>query len=213
MKKLLLTAGVALASISTAHAGGGYIQVHGGLFQPTEDTVEFASDNFLGNILDQQVDSGADMGYAVGGLIGTYILPFIALEGEVTLRTTSTDDVSIGNAGAAITDDPRTIAFMGNAVLRPTLPLLPDPYIGIGAGYLTSNLETVDGEDVDGQFAYQVKAGVGFGFPLVPGTIGIEANYLATDDFDLSGDVGTDIVEANFAYGGFTGLVTWKIGF
>ena len=102
---------------------------------------------------------------------------------------------------------------MGNAVLRPTFPLLPDPYVGVGVGYLTSNLETLEGDDADGQLAYQVKAGVSFGFPLFPGTIGLEANYLATDDFDVGGEINGDLINADYSYGGLSGLINWKIGF
>lgn len=213
MKKLLLLASVAVAGLSSAQAGDTYLQIHGGLFQQTEDTVAFASDNFLGNVLDQDVDTDADMGLAVGGLIGTYIVPFIALEGEVTMRTANLDDISVNGAQTAIDEDLRTIAFMGNLVLRPELPLLPGPYVGIGAGYLTSNLETVDGEDADGQLAYQIKAGLTFDLLPTPGKLGVEVNYLATDDFDLGGNIAADVVDAEYSYGGVTGLVTWKIGF
>lgn len=212
MKRILLAASVAAAALSSAQAES-YIQVHLGGFQQTEDTVAFASENFLGSVLDQDLDSDADVGLAIGGLVGHYVLPFIALEGEVTMRTANIDDVSLNGIQASIDDDLRTIAFMGNAVIRPTFPLLPDPYVGIGVGYLTSNLETVDGGDADGQFAYQLKAGISFGIPLFPGTIGLEANYLATDDFDLGGTVNGDIINADYGYGGVSGLINWKIGF
>ncbi|MCQ8186187.1 outer membrane beta-barrel protein [Parvularcula maris] len=212
MNKLLASAAALTLFAGSAQAGG-YVQIHAGLFQQTADTVAFASDNFLGEVVDVDVDSDADLGAVLGGLVGYYVLPFVAVEGEVTLRTASMEEVTVDNVETALQDDPRTIAYMANAVLRPTFPLLPDPYIGIGAGYLTNNFNTIGGEDVDGQLAYQIKAGVSFGFPLIPGTIGVEANYLATDDFDLSGDFGGDLVNTEFSYGGVSGLLTYKIGF
>jgi hypothetical protein len=212
MNRLLASAAAIAFLAGSAHAEG-YVQIHGGLFQQTQDTVAFASDNFLGQVVDVDVDSDADMGAVVGGLIGYYVVPFLALEAEATLRTTSFDSITVDNVETALEEDLRTTAFMANAVLRPNFPLLPDPYVGIGAGYLMSNLTTIEGEDADGQLAYQLKAGVSFGFPLIPGKIGVEANYLATDDFDLSGDFGGDLVDTEFSYGGVSGLLTYKIGF
>jgi hypothetical protein len=211
-KQLALTFSALLLTTASAQAEG-YLQIHAGLFQQTEDTIAFASDNFLGEIIDTDVDSDADVGVALGGLVGWYVLPFVAVEGEVTLRTTSLDEITVDDVEVAFEEDLTTTAFMANAVLRPTFPLLPDPYIGVGAGYLMSNLETLEGDDADAQFAYQLKAGISFGFPLVPGTFGVEANYLATDDFDLSGDFGGDLVNADFSYGGVSGLINYKIGF
>lgn len=216
MKQLVLLAGVATAALSAgAHAGDIYLQVHGGFFQQTEDSIELAGQVALQDLSGIDGTTDADLGFAAGGLVGAYILPFIALEGEVTMRTANVDDISVDGISAAIDDDLRTIAYMGNVVFRPeiNLPLLPMPYIGVGAGWLSSNLETVNGEDADGQFAYQVKAGVVFDLLPTPGKLGLEVNYLMTDDFDLGGTIDTDDITANYAYGGVTGLVTWKVGF
>lgn len=216
MKHVILLLATSVAALSSAHAGGKkYIQVHAGVFQQTEDTVEFASDQFLGQALDVEADAEADLGFAIGGLVGAYVAPFIALEGEITMRTANLDDVSVDGVTSAIDDDLRTIAFMVNGVVRPNtpIPLLPDPYIGVGVGYLTSNLETLNGDDADGQFAWQIKAGLSFDLLPTPGKLGVEVNYLATDDFDLGGEIAADQINANYAYGGVTGLLTYKVGF
>lgn len=213
MKKLLLLAGISAAAMTSAHAGDKYIQVHAGLFQQTQDTIAFASDNFLGEVLDTEVESDADKGAAVGALIGGYVLPFVALEGEFTLRTANLDSITVDDVEEAIDDDLTTYAFMVNAVIKPRLPALPDPYVGVGVGYIQSNLEDFNGDTVSGQLGYQVKAGVTFGFPLIPGRFGGEVSYLATDDFEIDGQIAADQLDAEYAYGGVTGLVTYTIGF
>ncbi|MEE4210659.1 MAG: outer membrane beta-barrel protein [Parvularcula sp.] len=210
---------IAFASLVTASfasapaAAESYLQIHGGLFQQNDESIEFDG----GQIADEisEISADADMGYALGGLIGTYFFPFLALEGEFTARTNEFDEVTIDNLGTAFDDDIRTYAFMANAVFRPELklPLLPNPYAGVGIGYVTTNLEDLDGDDVDGAFAWQVKAGITFDPLPTPGKIGLELNYIQTGDFEIDGRPEVDIPDAEFAYSGFTGLVTWKLGF
>ncbi len=214
MKKSIavLTAGL-LLSTSPAHAANPYLQIHGGLFQQTGEQIDFDDQQIIDAI--DSVDPDAELGFALGGLVGTYVLPFLALEGEVTMRTAQFDDVSIEDLGDAFEDDIRTVAFMGNAVFRPELrlPILPNPYIGVGAGYMTSNLDNFRNEDVDGSFAWQVKAGITFDPLPTPGNIGLEVNYIQADDFEIENAPELDVPDANFAYSGVTGLVTWKLGF
>jgi hypothetical protein len=199
--------------LAPAHAADAYLQIHGGLFQQTDETVEFDGRQLV-DALDE-IDADAEMGFAAGGLLGAYVLPFIALEAEVTLRSAEFDEVTVQNLGTAFEDDIRTYAFMANAVFRPELrlPLLPNPYLGVGAGYMTSNLEGFRDEDVDGAFAWQVKAGITFDPLPTPGNLGLELNYIQSSDFEIDGAPEIDIPDADFAYSGFTGLVTWKIGF
>ncbi|MEM6747635.1 MAG: outer membrane beta-barrel protein [Pseudomonadota bacterium] len=209
MKSIIAYAAASAAALSFAHAGDTYIQLHAGAFQQTSDNIEFGGEDFLGNVIDVDVDTDADTGFAIGGLLGYYILPAIALEGEMTYRSANVDDVSVLGVSESIDEDINTLAFMVNGVFRPSLPLLPEPYVGVGIGYITSNLDDVDGDSATGAFAYQVKAGVSFDILPTPGKIGLEVAYLATTDFDAGGGG----IDADYEYAGLTGLITYRKNF
>ena len=209
MRALLLGAASLLVSMSTAQAGDRYIQFHLGAFQQTSDTVEFAGETFLEDAFNVSTEADADLGLAIGGLIGTYVLPTIAIEGEFTYRTANVDEFSAEGVDVSIDDDIGTMAFMLNGVFRPQVPLLPEPYVGVGFGYVASNLDNLGGDSTDGAFAYQIKGGLTFDFLPTPGKIGVEVAYLQTNDFDL----GDSEIDVDYAYGGVTGLLTFKKNF
>ncbi|MEM9840131.1 MAG: hypothetical protein AAF830_13375 [Pseudomonadota bacterium] len=212
MKTSILLAGVtAVALTSVAHAGGAYIQLHGGVSQPTEE-IPFGEENFLGQVTEQRFDGDGEMGFTGGGLLGAYILPFIALEGEFTMRTEPMEDISVGNVEAAVQEDLTTYAAMVNGVLRPSIPLLPDPYVGIGIGYLQPSLDLPSGENPEGRVAYQMKAGVSMGLLPGFGSLGLEASYIATDDLGFTEQL-AEVTDEEFSYGGLTGLLTYRLGF
>lgn len=204
MNKLLLLAGIAGTALSTAHAGGGYVQIHGGVFSQTEDSLEFAGGELAGGETDPET------GFAAGALLGLYIFPYIAAEGEFTLRTNTLESIDTGSVGDAIENDQTTYAFMGNLVFRPELPLFPlKPYIGAGGGWIQPNFD--NGDDPDGEFAWQVKAGANVDLLPTPGMLGVEVSYLSTGDFELPSE--SEVLTGSIGYGGVTGLVTYKIGF
>ncbi|NRA29299.1 MAG: outer membrane beta-barrel protein [Parvularculaceae bacterium] len=209
---LLVTASVAIAAFATAKAGS-YIQVHAGLTQPAEETVEFGGTGFIDNVVGQEVDSDEDFGFTGGALIGAYVVPFIALEGEFTARTEALEDVNGETVGDAFSENLTTYAFMVNGVVRPSIPVLPDPYVGVGFGYLQPNFEGEDDLTQDGQMAYQLKAGLSFGLLPGMGKLGVEASYLATDDFAQEEDVVAEVAAETYSFGGLTGLVTYRLGF
>ncbi|MEO1656818.1 MAG: outer membrane beta-barrel protein [Pseudomonadota bacterium] len=209
MKHVAVAGSVLVAALSFAHAGDNYIQIHVGAFQQTADNIDFGGEDFFGNVINANVDTEADTGFAIGGLVGHYILPMIAIEGEMTYRTANVDEISVAGVQESIDEDLNTVAFMVNGVFRPQVPLLPEPYFGVGVGYVTNNLDDVEGDSAPGSFAYQVKGGLSFDFLPTPGKIGVEVSYLATNDFDAgSGDL-----DADYEYGGVTGLLTYKMGF
>ncbi|MEO1040844.1 MAG: outer membrane beta-barrel protein [Pseudomonadota bacterium] len=202
MKQFIAWTSAAAAALSFAHAGDTYIQLHAGLFQQTADSIEARDDVFNVSV---DFDADADPGFAIGGLVGRYIFPAVAVEGEVTYRNANIDSISGGGFESSVDDNLETIALMLNGVIRPSIPLLPQPYVGVGVGYVTSNIEDEDGDNAGGEFAYQVKAGVNFDLLPTPGRIGVEVSYLQTSDFNAEGD-GVDI---DWAYGGVTGMVTY----
>ncbi|MEO1040845.1 MAG: hypothetical protein AAFX52_01010 [Pseudomonadota bacterium] len=216
MKPTLIAATVSCLSMSAAHADDTYVQFHLGAFEQTEDSLEI-DEQGAGLALD--IDAEASTSLAVGGLIGRYIVPGIALEAEVTHRQVQADDLPDNVLLAGIDDEYGTVALMANGVFRPQVPVLPQPYVGVGLGYVTNSLE-----GVDGAFAYQVKAGVTFNVLPTPGRIGAELNYLFTQGFDgefsgtvcppdvLCASVLTDY-DITYDFGGLSALLTYQIGF
>ncbi|MEM6912393.1 MAG: outer membrane beta-barrel protein [Pseudomonadota bacterium] len=202
MKRMIAWACASATALSAAHAGDTYIQLHAGVFQQTADTVEAQDDVFNVSV---DFDAEADPGFALGGAIGRYIFPAVAVEGEITYRNANIDTISGGGFETSVDDNLETVALMLNGVVRPSFPLLPQPYVGVGVGYVTSNIEDEDGDNVGGEFAYQVKAGVSFDVLPTPGRIGVEVSYLQTSDFNAEGDS----VDIDWSYGGVTGMVTY----
>ncbi|MEM6912390.1 MAG: outer membrane beta-barrel protein [Pseudomonadota bacterium] len=217
MKLTLLPMAAALVFSATAHADDTYVQVHLGAFVQTDDGVDINERGTGGLALD--VDASTDTTFAVGGLIGHHILPAIALEAEVTHRRSQADHYPENVVLAGLDNDYDTVALMANGVFRPTVPLLPQPYLGFGVGYLTNSLD-----DVDGAFAYQVKAGATVDVLPTPGRVGVELNYLFTDGFDrtfsgtvcppdvLCASVLTDY-DVTYNFGGLSMVLIYQIGF
>ncbi|MEM1379398.1 MAG: outer membrane beta-barrel protein [Pseudomonadota bacterium] len=199
------------AFVASAQAGGIYLQLHGGV-NAAADEISIQDNNFIGEVSQQSLDASDSLGFTGGGLFGTYILPFIALEGELTMRTDPAQEISVAAVEAAVEEELTTYAAMLNGVVRPSLPLLPDPYVGVGLGYLQPSLELPSGANPQGRMAYQVKAGVSMGLLPGLGQLGVEASYLATDDLSFTEEL-AQITDEEFSYGGVTGLVTWRLGF
>lgn len=206
MKRLLLLAGVATAALSGAANAGGYLQLHGGVFSQNSDSVEFLGDMVISG------DAEADTGFAAGGLLGFYVFPFVAAEGEFTVRTAGVEgDFSVNSVSESFEDDLTTYAYMGNLVFRPEVPLFPlKPYVGAGAGWIQPNYDNL--ADPDGEFAWQLKAGFNFDLLPTPGMLGLELNYISTGEFDVPTDL-AGATAASAEFGGVTGLLTFKVGF
>lgn len=211
MKSVFFLIGLLATVTGGAHAGG-YVQLHGGVTQPTGDPIELGSPTFFGDLTSQRPAMEEEYGFTGGALLGAYVIPFVALEGEFTMRTEPLDEIAVDSVQSAVSEDLTTYAFMLNGVFRPSIPFLPSPYLGVGAGYLRPNGAAPNGVETAGQTAYQVKAGVGFG--LIPGLgkIGLEASYLATDDLDFTA-AEPGVAAETFSYGGLTGLLTYRLGF
>ena len=192
---VLATLGIAPAA---AQDGSSYVQAHGGLFFVTADE---------GELLGLNIEVDYDMGFALGALAGRRLSPNLAVEAEFTYHANdvSSFEVDLGSVDitAPIEEDPidaDVFTLMANAVYElPVQGASFTPYVGGGIGYA----DVWDEDDVDGTFAYQVKAGVDF--PMGRNAFGVEASYLGTSGFE------EDTTELD--YGGIGVLATYKFGF
>ena len=219
MKRIIIAAAVIPFSVTAAAAQdagptGAYVQVHGGTFFPTQDEVN--ADFGDGNTASQSLDYG--LGFAIGGLVGYAVTPNVSIEGEVTYR--SVDGEVEGIEVVVVNDDTTTtvtqtdidtdvFAFMANARYDFETLGRYTPYVVAGLGYATADIDE-DGEDdtidLDGAFAYQVKAGVTV--PAGQGAFGTEVSYFGTSEFE---DAEDDAISAEF--GGVAIHATYTFGF
>ena len=207
MKSALTLIVCGVFSTLPAHAQA-YFQMHGGAFKQVKKdlTLIVGTDSDAANI---ETEVETDPALVVGGLLGLDVAPMFSIESEATFRSARIQRMDVEGISQALDQDAATLALMVNGVFCPRIAFLPDPYIGAGLGYLTGTFDDIAGQNTGGQLAYQVKAGIRSDLLRTPGKFGLEVNYLATDDFDLGDETNT----LRLAYGGGTGLLTYKIGF
>lgn len=198
----LLAPAILFSAAAAQDVTNAYVQVHGGVFVPTGDTIELETFGPADEELTLDIDADPGVGFAVGGLIGYEIALGLSVEGEATFRSS---DVSPDAAVPAIfpapySGDVETLAIMANAVYRVQVPFLAAPYVGAGAGYLTP---MGDADGFDGGFAYQAKAGLAW--PVGVGRILTEASYFSGE---LDSDAGVEL-----DYGGVTGTLGYRFAF
>ncbi|MCQ8185753.1 outer membrane beta-barrel protein [Parvularcula maris] len=214
MKKpvlISLCSAVFLTSAAHAQSGSGpYVQLHGGYFANLADEIDVTVPGALGPIeTTSEFDYGG--GFAFGGLVGFHVTPAFALEGEITYRSSDVDSFRFVVGGDAVVEtgggSVDTVAFMANGVYRLQSEAAFTPYVGGGIGYATIDRDDEDGIELDGAFAYQLKAGADF--PLGAGALGGEISYFGTTGFEASGSG----AEAEYDYRGISVMATYKLRF
>lgn len=191
-----------LSTAAAQDVSQAYVQIHGGVFSQSGDEATF---DFGNGAQTGTVDFDPDLGFAVGGLVGYDVLLGVSVEAEVTFRT---NDIELEDAAAGAPDlelgKEQTVAIMINGVYTFDAPLLADPYVGVGIGYVTP---TGDTGDLDGAFAYQAKAGLAWGVGV--GQVITEVSYLATDGLRTEDENAI----AEIDYGGFGAMVGYRFAF
>ena len=210
--KFLLTGAAALAVLTApafAQDSGAYVGGMIGGNWVLNDNSDF----------DVEVDGNTLGGteYEAGlmvGLVGGYqVTESVALEIEGTYRT---NQVEI----AEFDENLSVYGVMANALYLAPLDDTTSFYVGVGAGFMGGEMEEVAGiqddldPDLEGGFAYQLKAGIDY--ELDSGNVfGVGLAYMETDFevdeavFEAAGVVGD---EFELDYGAFTGFITYKFG-
>ena len=191
-----LSLAAALAALAAPAAaqdlGGVYLRAHGGYFAPSATDTGVQGEVEDGQLpefdITGQREGEADGGVVFGGLIGAMVSERLAVEAEVTFRSYDfepREELTSTIGGPALAEgDVQTTSYMVNAVYHLQKAGRFTPYIGAGAGY------AVPGGQFDvyeGDFAYQVKAGVST--PIWFGHLGVEASYFGAADFETEFDV------------------------
>ncbi|MFC3301377.1 outer membrane beta-barrel protein [Parvularcula lutaonensis] len=179
MKRLALLAAVSAASLGIASAQG-YFGAHLGLSSVDEDGLDVNGTNF--GAIDY------DDGPAFGFLGGLQVNKFFAGELEITGQSNDSS-FFVGDETFTVT------AFLANAVLSTPANEKVIGWVGVGAGFASTNLE-----DGGNAFATQFKGGVDLNVSG-PHYIGVQAAILETDGF-VADQSGTefDLDYANSSY-------------
>ena len=167
MKKIILIAALTFLYISPSFALGPYVEIFGGLND--EDKASFSSSS--GNS-ENSFDNGYIYGLAAGMELG-----IIRVEGELYRKTNDFKHAS---------GDAEHTTLMGNAYFDFGLPVVPvTPYIGLGLGYTTVDVNTSDVNDSDQVAAYQILLGAELSVPGLP--FDITADYRYIDSLEDAG--------------------------
>ncbi len=160
-------------------------------------------------------DMEFDTGYLLGAAIG-YDFGQFRLEGEFEYRFHDIDkwkDITINgiNLGDASGDgDVRALSFLVNGFIDFSSDSPLTPYVGVGIGFATIDMNDVEIEDVslgdddDNVFAYQLAAGVAYAVnPYMSLDLGYR--YFATsdpefDDFEAEGEYGSHNISLAVRY-------------
>ena len=202
----LLALPLVLAPASAQEITRAYVQVHGGAFAPFGDELTVRGVGAADEPISADIDLDPKVGFAAGGILGYEVALGLAVEAEVTFRSNA---VSPGvDALPAVfptppTGDAETTAIMLNAVYELDVPLLADPYVGAGLGYLTP---VGDFDAFDGELAYQAKAGLAW--PVGVGSLITEVNYLGTNGLETG-----EGADAEVDYGGLGARLGYRFGF
>ena len=185
-----------------------------------------SSDFDFGN--GDDVERFGELNYEAGimlGLVGGYqVSENFALEVEATYRTNQVE--VLGDVTPLAREENLGVyGIMANALYLNPLDDTTTLYFGVGAGFMSAEMEEVvvgleggvdisEDPDLEGDFAYQIK--VGLDYQLDSGnTFGIGLAYMETD-FEVSEDVfnalGVGGDEFEIDYGALTGFLTYKFG-
>ena len=224
MKFLLSSAAALAALVAPAFAQDSGVYVGGQL--GGNWVLNDSSDFDFGNGAD--VERFGELGYEAGimfGLVGGYqVSENFALEVEATYRTNQVE--VLADVGPLSRDENIGVyGVMANALYLNQLDGTTTLYLGVGAGFMSADMEEVvvgteggvdigEDPDLEGDFAYQIK--IGFDYALDSGnSFGVGLAYMETD-FEVSGDVfnalGVQGDEFEIDYGAFTGFISYKFG-
>lgn len=179
MKTIALLAAVSAASIGVASAEG-YFGAHLGVSSVDEDGLEVNGVNF--GAIDY------DEGPAFGLLGGIQFNKFFAGELEITGQSNDSS-FFVGEETYTVT------AFLANAVLSTPANERVIGWVGVGAGFASTNLE-----DGGNGFATQAKLGVDLNVSG-PHYVGVQAAILQTDGFTAEqSNTEFDLDYANSSY-------------
>lgn len=176
-----------------------YFRADLGASLPMETDLE----EFLGLDPEGDVRIDFDAGLRLGLAGGYRITPWLGLELESGVLFNSINDADGGSVDASLTQVP----FMGNLVVQCNNFERWVPFVGVGAGGVSSILDidervavgggtlTVEGNDADFVFAYQAFAGVRYEFNDRMG-VGLIYRFMGTQgpSWDVeSDDFGDDL--------------------
>jgi opacity protein-like surface antigen len=217
---LLATAAFAVSGINGAYAsspykGPFYLSVFGGLTEQDDTEFDYAAGATITTTNESGYAAGAALGYNVGQ-VGP--ISGIRTELEISYRKNDVEDHSL-NGGAALagpTGETEATAFMLNGYHDFLLGSSFVPYVGAGIGFanvkfkdfgVTAIPDVLD--DDQNVFAYQAMAGVRYSLTQAL-ALGIEYRYFATNDVDVTSQVGFGS-QANYAT--HNGLVNLSYSF
>jgi outer membrane immunogenic protein len=132
-------------------------------------------------------DMETDSGFAFGGVLGHKWAFGLRAEGEISFRQNDLDNIN----GASVNGDTSAFSVMGNAWYDIFTGTPFVPYVGGGLGLARVRLDssTLDVDDSDMVFAWQIGGGVGY--EISPGVvISGDYRYFETADASLQDDVG-----------------------
>ena len=204
--RCVLMTGILFAISNLAMAQGSSWYVAGGL------GASFANDSDatqLGLTLTTEFDTGAIGSVAFGHTFGA-----IRAEGEFSYIKNDVSGLKALGVSVPASGDGSATAFMANVYYDFNADSKWKPFIGGGAGYanLSINNLSIGGisvvDDSAGVFAYQFKAGIGYGFTdSLDGTLGYrffgtaDADFVDTTGFALTSDgLQTHIIEVGVRY-------------
>lgn len=139
-----------------------------------------------------------DPGFAVGGAIGARIADISRAELRLSYRRADTDEIG----PVSVSGDVGILSAMANGYVDLPVNLPVQPYVGIGIGvgvlFADFRANSVNVDDEDAEFAYNVMAGVAY---ELTESVVLDAGYryFATTDADIQGvDAEIDIHELLF---------------
>ena len=152
-------------------------------------------------------DFDFDGGVAVGATAGIAVTDSLMVEAEYTFRNNEFAEDAFGERPAA-DDDLNTSAFMVNALVPMEVDTQTTGYLGAGVGYILkhdSDRSVPVLDELDGAFAWQVKAGLDY--DMGGRTLGFGLTYLSAE---FGGDDIED--EAEVEIGSLMATVSLKFG-
>lgn len=201
MKKLLLTAVIAMTLAHGVHAG---LYARGGLMfnSPRDISIKGIASDY-----NAALDSSAGFNIAVGGKLSIF-----RVEGEINYFDTNIKDVDV--SGVIASGDFRRTSFFANALLEIPFTPIVEPYVGVGIGVSQVKIDFAGLASGGGgssftssadssQFSYQLMAGLRFSFFEMVSIYG-GYRYLNVD--------GLSFTEGSYQINSKNGAHIWEIG-
>jgi opacity protein-like surface antigen len=194
---------------------GWYVSVFGGWSWPTDLEIELDTICCGGQTFHEEADIDLDSGFMAGAALGAQFIPWLRGEVEVSgnwhnidsqVVTFNFSGPSTGTFTTTADGDANALFALANLWVDVPIGETIRPYIGggIGIGRLDVQLESTAGAEIldgsDWGFAYQLGAGVAFGFMNMVFDVGYRFKAISANDIDVPTDYFTPLGDAEADY-------------